>query len=196
MNLAKETKNIFLALLFILLIVQHSFSQGFSKLNESRISTNKKAMQVLVGWSLGNMAVYGVRASGGNGDKYFNQMNIYWNVVNLAIASAGYLGSKKEGRSTLSNKEILSKQFKTEKILFFNTGLDLAYIGTGFYLRELGRNENDSRWKGYGKSLILQGSFLAIFDSILILKHQSNRKKLGKYKILPASEGVGVKIVW
>ncbi len=89
----KKMKNLISICLLILLIVQNSFSQSFPKLNENRIATNQIAMQTLGGWSLGNMAVYGVRASGGNGDKYFNQMNIYWNVVNLAIASAGYLGS-------------------------------------------------------------------------------------------------------
>jgi hypothetical protein len=90
-------------------------------------------------------------------------MNAAWNLVNLTIAGFGYFNSMEPAiESTFT--ELLSEQNKLDKILLFNAGLDLAYLGTGLYLNERGINRNSERLKGYGKSLILQGLFLFAFD--------------------------------
>lgn len=84
-----------------------------------------------------------------------------------------------------------------EKIYLFNAGLDVAYIAGGFYLREKA-NSNISkydRYKGYGKSIILQGSGLFLFDGIMYIIHQYHGMKLYKLadniKIGAASNGLG-----
>ena len=58
-----------------------------------------------------------------------------------------------------------------EKILLFNAGLDIGYIGAGFYLAERSKStvNKPNRLKGFGQSLILQGSFLLVFDSLFYI---------------------------
>jgi hypothetical protein len=56
-----------------------------------------------------------------------------------------------------------------------NAGLDVAYIATGFYLKERSKNSSSSeRLRGYGNSLLLQGGFLLMFDVALYFIHQNN----------------------
>ncbi len=64
----------------------------------------------------------------------------------------------------------------------FNTGLDVAYIAGGFYFREKANRNTDKydRYKGYGKSIILQGFALFLFDGIMYIIHQNHGKKLYK----------------
>ena len=66
-------------------------------------------------------------------------------------------------------------QLRTENLYLFNAGLDVAYLATGFYLLEKGRNTTASgsaeRWQGYGQSLLLQGGFLLLFDGFQFATH-------------------------
>jgi hypothetical protein len=57
-----------------------------------------------------------------------------------------------------------------------NAGLDVAYVMTGFFLIEKGKNSanNADRLKGFGYSLILQGGFLFAFDLIMYFTHSHN----------------------
>ncbi len=62
-----------------------------------------------------------------------------------------------------------------QSFLLLNAGLDVAYIATGFYLKERSKNSSSSeRLRGYGNSLLLQGGFLLAFDVALYFIHQSN----------------------
>lgn len=49
---------------------------------------------------------------------------------------------------------------------------------TGFYLMEKSKTSSKSknRFKGYGQSLILQGGFLFLFDTIVFYLHNQNHK--------------------
>lgn len=107
--------------------------------------------------------------------RYFHQMNLAWNSVNLAIAGFGYFGSRRDP-AAFSLKETVQEFNKFEDILLFNAGLDVGYMATGAYLWERGLRKENSRLEGYGKSLILQGGFLFTFDIIMYLasKQQSN----------------------
>jgi hypothetical protein len=95
-------------------------------------------------------------------------MNVAWNLVNLGIASIGYYSSMNPD-TTITLMNSLKEQSNIEKILLFNAGLDIAYVMTGFYLKERAKSSenNSDRFKGYGNSLILQGTFLFVFDLIL-----------------------------
>ena len=102
-------------------------------------------------------------------------MNAFWNVVNLGIAGAGYYFTLK-GDMPASSAAFMSDQISFQKILLFNAGLDIAYIVGGLYMLEKSKNSLDKadRWKGYGRSLLLQGAFLLSFDLILHQVHQKN----------------------
>jgi hypothetical protein len=128
---------------------------------------NTAGMCVLGGWAVANMALgtYGWINYTGE-QKYFSQMNLFWNTVNLAIAGFSLHGSGQVDCSALSAADALARQMNTEKVLLINAGLDAAYIGTGFLLRHLATKSEKrvDMLKGYGNSVILQGAFLMIFD--------------------------------
>jgi hypothetical protein len=81
-------------------------------------------------------------------------------------------------------------------LLILNSGLDLAYLTTGLYLRERGTNHLNDQTKGYGGSLMLQGGFLLVFDIIQYVQHRQNGNLLNKYlsnlQMATTANGVGL----
>lgn len=171
-------------LLFLLLLLSFSttiFSQNLtlSSFHQERNDLNRKGMTVLGSWAGANLITNGILLSNSSGsDKYFYQMNVYWNVVNGALAGLGLLGTKKN-QGNLSAFQNLEEQSSTEKTFLINTGLDAAYVMTGVYLLEKSKNsvDNQNMLKGYGQSVILQGGFLLLFDGIMYGVHRSHLKK-------------------
>lgn len=147
--------------------------------NENRNSINKYAMTVLGSWAIANIGISGYRYYNSSGKtKYFHQMNSAWNIVNLAIAGFGYYGAANP-ETGLSLQKTISEQHNIETLLLVNGALDVAYIMTGFFLKERGLRKSANRLKGYGNSLILQGGFLLAFDAILYYIHNDHSKELG-----------------
>lgn len=147
-----------------------------------RINRQKIGMQALGGWSIANIATGIALKNNVKGeDFYFNQMNIAWNVFNLGIASIGYLNVRKEKPSVIA-MDVHQKQLKLEKAFLFNSGLDVAYVCGGLWLLERARNyENPKefdRFRGLGRSLILQGTYLFLFDLSFYLIETSHANKL------------------
>ncbi len=171
-------------LLFLSLLLSFStsiFSQNLTlpNFNQERLDLNRKGLTVLGSWAGANLITNGILLSNSSGsDKYFYQMNVYWNVVNGALAGLGILGAKKT-QGNLSAFQTLEEQSSTEKTFLVNTGLDAAYVMTGVYLLEKSKNSTDSqdKLKGYGQSVILQGGFLLLFDGIMYGVHRSHLKK-------------------
>lgn len=170
-------------LLFLSLFLSVStsiFSQNLTlqSFNQERLDLNRKGLTVLGSWAGANLVTNGILLSNSSGsDKYFYQMNIYWNVVNGALAGLGVLGAKKI-QGNLSAFQTLEEQSSTEKTFLVNTGLDAAYVMTGIYLLEKSKNsvDNQNMLKGYGQSVILQGGFLLLFDGIMYGVHGSHLK--------------------
>jgi hypothetical protein len=173
------TKNIFLLLLiipFAQLFAQESFSDSIFAFHQSRMNINESAMLMLGGWAAGNILVgtYGNFKANGEA-KYFHQFNAMWNVINLGIASFGYFNAINSDPATMTNLEILNDYTSLQSFLLLNAGLDVAYIMTGFYLKERAKSSSSSeRLRGYGNSLLLQGGFLLVFDIALYFIHQNN----------------------
>ena len=145
-----------------------------------RNKTEKKAMTILGSWSALNITTsLAFREKTTGIDKQFHTMNGLWNLVNGGLALSGYLNSKKE-RLSSDAIESMNKFQKLERTLIFNSGLDIAYIATGLYLRERGKNElnltRSEQFQGFGKSLMLQGGFLLVFDALFYssLRYQSS----------------------
>jgi hypothetical protein len=154
--------------------------ESLDSLNISRNTINRAGMLTLGTWAIGNIASGLFLRANTKGDaKYFHEMNAAWNVINLGLATAGYIGSLNLDIG-LSLSETLSEQASIEKILLFNAGLDVGYVMAGFYLRERSKNvqNNRERLSGYGKSLILQGAFLFGFDVVMYLLHGQNSSRL------------------
>ena len=156
--------------------------QDLADFNTQRLQVNKIGMIVLGSWALGNMGTNAVllRNPGSAEQGHFYRMNIFWNVVNLALAVPGLRHSLITDPTTLNMVESVSEYHQMGKILMFNAGLDVAYITGGFLLKEMARTRESKRdiMRGYGRSLILQGSFLLAFDIVLFAALQTKNKQL------------------
>ena len=132
-------------------------------LETTRLAHQRNAMFVLGGWAVGNiglgLALRDAETTAGR----FHEMNAIWNVVNLGIAGAGLLTLGGPESSALAG---WGENLKFEKLLLFNAGLDVGYVLAGLYLTERARrpDADASRLRGYGRSVMLQGAFLFVFD--------------------------------
>jgi hypothetical protein len=140
-------------------------ASSYQSINNGRLRLTRQGMLTLGGWAVGNLALGGYFwATNEGASRYFHQMNVLWNTVNLGLATSGYLGAQPGNAEGLNALETLQAFQSLEKILLFNAGLDVGYVATGLYLRERGRRRDQQRLRGYGRSLLLQGAFLFLFD--------------------------------
>ncbi len=173
----------FITIILFFLVYNYSCGQvnPVNEFNKEREGIIKQSMKVLGTWGAANLLYSGISLGSATGsDLYFHRMNLIWGGVNFTIGTISFLFAKnKEG---LSYSESTRKQVGIEKVYLFNTGLDVAYIAGGFYLRERASNNNikHDRYKGYGNSIIIQGSALFLFDGIMYFIHQNHGKKLFK----------------
>lgn len=168
-------RNKFIPLLLLLLLALPLFSQDISwqDFNEERLRLNRVGMQVLGGWAIANFAISGISAWQTTGEtKAFHQMNIGWNAINITLAGFGYFNALR-GEADLGSIESVRAHESIMRIFLFNAGLDLGYIMGGAYLIERSKNvvKNSERLSGFGKSIIMQGAFLMLFDGIMYFAH-------------------------
>ena len=187
------------ALLTILLITSKftfaqvaDYQRDFNKINEN-------LMLGLGSYAVTNFVVGGIgyATSEDQAIKHFHEMNMMWNTVNLGLAVPGYLKAKRGGKS-LTQEEMIKEQKKTETIFLVNDVLDLGYIATGIWMRNEAINQGDraDMFKGYGNSLILQGSFLLAFDAYAYYLHRNHGKQLPMLdKVSVHTSGAGIALV-
>ena len=187
------------ALLTILLITSKftfaqvaDYQRDFNKINEN-------LMLGLGSYAVTNFVVGGIgyATSEDQAIKHFHEMNVMWNTVNLGLAVPGYLKAKRGGKA-LTLEEMIKEQKKTETIFLVNDVLDLGYIATGIWMRNEAINQGDraDMFKGYGNSLILQGSFLLVFDAYAYYLHRNHSKQLPVLdKVSVHTSGAGVALV-
>lgn len=94
-------------------------------------------------------------------------MNLFWNSINLAIAAGGIISNNAIDLSILNDQQMMDKHIQTEKIFLINAGLDLLYIAAGYGMIHQASKypKHHDRLRGFGKSVILQGAFLMVFDA-------------------------------
>ena len=151
----------------------------------SRNRITETAMITLGSWAAANIATGFIIAGQTQGEtKYAWQMNAYWNFVNGGLAVMGYIRARKAMSQKYGFAENESEQLSIEKLYAFNFGLDLAYIASGFYLREKGMNNSNQKSQdqlmGYGTSIVIQGGFLLLMDGIVLSLHHKNSVRLNK----------------
>ena len=162
--------------------------------NQLRLKTNQRAMYVLGGWAATNITTGLILRSQATGtERYFHEMNVFWNLVNLGLADGPIISSFREQPLETDLWKTIKAQSQIEKILLFNAGLDLAYMASGAYLIERSKTNpanagRAEQFNGYGQSLILQGGFLFVFDLTAFLIHQRN----GNLRLRPLVGGQGV----
>ncbi|MEL6671774.1 MAG: hypothetical protein AAFR61_06265 [Bacteroidota bacterium] len=168
-------RSVFFALIFLIGPCLLAQEQPLIELNQHRLDVNEKAMYVLGGWAIGNIAVGAIMRSRTEGTtRYFHEMNAFWNLVNLGLAAGGLFGNMGTDPAGLDLWETYHEQNKLERILLFNMALNVSYMVGGAWLMERSKvvTERADRWKGYGQSLILQGGFLLLYDTTHYLLQQ------------------------
>ena len=168
------------------------YQRDFNKINEN-------LMLGLGSYAVTNFVAGGIGyvTSQDEATKHFHEMNVMWNTVNLGLAVPGYLKAKRGGKA-LSLEEMMREQKKTETIFLVNDVLDLGYIATGIRMRNEAVNQGDRAdlFKGYGNSLILQGSFLLAFDAYAYYLHSNHAKQLPMLdRVSVHTSGAGVAVV-
>ena len=158
-----------------------SFAQPLLEFNNDRELINKKLMIGLGSWATTNFIASGIgwaKTVPNSEARYFHQMNVMWNTVNIGLAIPGYIKAKKAS-STLTFSETVRKQHQTEKIFLINTGLDVGYLASGLILRSEAKSnlEKHDQFNGYGNSLLMQGGFLFLFDLTAYAIHNRHSKK-------------------
>ena len=154
-------------------------------------------MIVLGSWAIANIGTgVSLRGSSKGSMRHFHEMNIYWNLVNLGLAGVGVYAAVSGEVEGLSLAESMNEQQKMEKILLFNAGLDIGYILGGLYMMERSKRSDSQRLKGFGKSVILQGTFLFMFDLGFFMVQNQQAKPI--YELLShlslSESGVGLRL--
>ena len=188
-----------LRLTITLLLCCQSVSGQVSQYQRDFNKINENLMLGLGSFAVTNFVVGGIGyiTSQDEATKHFHEMNVMWNTVNLGLAVPGYLKAKRGGKA-LSLEEMMREQKKTETIFLVNDVLDLGYIATGIWMRNEAVNQGDraDMFKGYGNSLILQGSFLLAFDAYAYYLHRNHAKQLPMLdKVSVHTSGAGVALI-
>ena len=183
----------------LLLCSQSVFGQ-VQKYQTEFNSINENLMLSLGSYAVVNFAISGAAyfSSEDEYSKRFHEMNVMWNTVNIGLAIPGYIKARRGG-GPVTMAELVKAQKKTETIFLVNDVLDIGYIAAGIWMREVAPNQLDQEdlFNGYGNSLILQGSFLLVFDAVAYYIHHSHGKELPaleKVSLSTSGEGVGLRI--
>jgi len=78
-------------------------------------------------------------------------------------------------------------------------GLDIAYLaGSAWFLEKANNSTNPDKYRGYGKSILMQGAFLLLFDAVMFTTHNRHGKKLYKalngLQLAPNSLGYNISL--
>ena len=185
-------------LVIIFISTQYVFAQIPTDFNKQRNEIDKKLMLTLTTWSSANIIASSIGwASAGNGEaKYFHQMNVMWSAINIGLALPGYFKAR-NSNSQISLGNTFRKQSETEQAFLFNTGLDIAYVTTGFLLKSEGKHNipKQAQFNGFGNGLLLQGGFLFLFDlsAYIIHRHHATLLNPTLDRLTMSSSGIGLK---
>ena len=151
-------------------------------------------MSVLLGWSVANMGVGAVGWSQADSPEWvaFHQGNIGWNAVNMALAVPGLLSGINDDPRKHSLGEGLQKSHASQIAFGFNTGLDVGWAMMGLWVLERGMHRDDPRLLGLGRSMILQGSALFLFDLVMWMKVASRHRRFVATQVVGERLGVQV----
>lgn len=176
-------------------------SLSLRSLDTQRIYTNMTGMSILGGWGLLNMSagIAGAVTARPGELKHFHQMNAIWGAVNLGIAGLGFLGARRELTAPHDPARSVQRYAANKKLYLINASLDAAYIAAGAYLvnRASRSDGNADLYRGFGKSLILQGAALLAFDAAMYSAHRSRSASWNRLMqgLTVSGDGIGWRYV-
>lgn len=172
----KLKNEILLVCLFVSLLSYSSLGQDRHQLKEEMHKVQYQSTLVLLEWSLLNVGASPFLSKDiftpFSSYDYFNQANFNWNLINIGIVGFNYYSLRRMRQKSWSIKDLEKRKKRTQRALAINIGLDFLYISYGFFLKQRQESSefNYPSYQGNGNSLILQGSFLLIFDSVFLTR--------------------------
>jgi hypothetical protein len=166
-----------------------------SEWNNQRLQHTERSMWVLGTWAAGNIAAGAIGMSRTTGEtKAFHQMNLGWGLINAALAGSGIWTATHTDPAGLDWFQSLEAQQRLQRIFLFNAGLDVGYMMTGMWMMERSKNTENrpERLRGFGKSILMQGAFLFVFDLGAFVYHRPLDKSI--HTIRPAIGMSGVNL--
>ncbi len=126
----------------------------------------ERALGWLLGWGAANTVLGAAAAHAGDETlKHIARQAAGWGAVDLLLAVNGRRAARRQAR-TATSEQIPASVRRFRRILAVNAVLDLLYVLGGLLLvRSAGA---DSRRKGTGLGIILQGTFLGCYDALLL----------------------------
>ncbi len=196
----------------ILLLLLFALQAGFlaaqtatllPEFNRERLARTRNSMYWLGGWGAANLAVgaIGMRRTSGE-QRAFHQMNLAWGAVNLGLAATGWWTAVHADPASFDLYQTVRQHHRLPKIFLFNAGLDLGYMAGGLWLRERAKTavRRPERLRGYGRSILLQGAFLFVFDLGACLYHQGLESRLRPFlqntSLGMTGQGVSLTVRW
>ncbi len=167
-HLQHMRKLLCLLLLLLFTFAAHAQQEALQQFNTKQSEILKFGMLGLGLWALLNILTGSLSLTKATRSKrYFHQMNLYWNIVNICIAGASLYFILSDD-ATRSMAQSLSLHHWFKKILYLNVGLDVSYILLGALLKEHSRNSpKTEQFTGWGNAIVLQGLFLLLLDLVL-----------------------------
>lgn len=111
---------------------------------------------------------------------HFHAMNASWGLVNLIVAAFLYYHHNSIFNQPLTLLQQMDLQRHAEKMIMLNIGLDIAFVTAGWACYQFDKITDLSfpgLWKGFGVSILLQGTFLLIQDLLFYYLHHKNYKE-------------------
>lgn len=185
--------------LFAVVFTKAQSTATLTDITQQQARLQRIGTWTLASWSVANLAVSGIAIGNAKGSsRYFHEMNLYWNAVNVGIAGMGLLAlRKKNDNPTVSS--VVKEHYTLQKSLLLNTGLDLAYVTSGFWLLDKSKTElttlRQDRFRGFGQAVVVQGGFLLIFDLTNFFIHHADNPRLHRLldNVQLTSSGVSMK---
>ena len=161
-------------LLGILCTITPLYGQNLTSFNQERLLLLQIGLAVLGGWGLLNLLVNLILYPKAKGSKkYFYQLNLVFGVSNVLFAAIALAILNRQQASSFGLEDSLIELFKFEKLLLFNMGLNISYLVSGLFLLKLAKVqlEKASRFRGYGRTMLLQGAWYCLYDLTFFLFH-------------------------
>lgn len=172
-----------LLILLLILTVQLSAQTETNLFFQQSLKVENTSMLLLGTWATGNLVVslHGIQNTDGE-HLHFHQMNTAWSSINLALVGIHFTRKLFRKETHASNTQLMSAHKKIERILLYNTALNIGYITFGIGLKQLANTSNGNLdlLTGYGNAMLLQGGFLFLFDAIFYGIQYTRRKQFLK----------------
>jgi hypothetical protein len=148
--------------------------EQLGRVNQDRNDANRAGMMVLNTWAAGNITegLAGWISAEDPEWRAFHQMNFLWNLVNLGLGVNGVIQTWVSPAS-MDLAGARQASMDTQISYLVNFGLDFVYLAAAAILVGIGVKHDVPLLRGWGKSILIQAVFLAVFDLALFFMNNS-----------------------